>query len=123
MRSEDGILPLPVCTQLQHVVLYHAITLPSVLIARFRVKKKLKTVNLERTVSDLSGRVDELEQEASDLRRENTCLRIVALKSSRARTDDPQAGPSNSQGSWRDTDEDAKEDSSDDERGEQRESG
>lgn len=50
--------------------------------ARFRVKKKQKTLNLERTVSDLTGRVEELEQEASDLRRENGWLKeIVTLKS------------------------------------------
>jgi hypothetical protein len=52
--------------------------------ARFRIKKKMKTVNLERTVSDLTGRVDELEQEAADLRRENGWLKeIVMLKSRR----------------------------------------
>ncbi|KAI0001807.1 hypothetical protein BJV77DRAFT_907967, partial [Russula vinacea] len=45
--------------------------------ARFRVKKKIKSVNLERTVSDLSGRVDELEQEAADLRRENGWLKEI----------------------------------------------
>jgi hypothetical protein len=86
-------------------VLYHAIILPYVLIARFRVKKKVKTLNLERTVSDLSGRVDELEQEASDLRRENSWLKeIVVLKSNRVRGGDPQAGPSRPQGSRKDTD-------------------
>ncbi|EIM92802.1 uncharacterized protein STEHIDRAFT_34052, partial [Stereum hirsutum FP-91666 SS1] len=45
--------------------------------ARFRVKKKQKTHNLERTVSELTGRVDELEQEASDLRRENGWLKEI----------------------------------------------
>ncbi|KAI0318985.1 hypothetical protein OF83DRAFT_876080 [Amylostereum chailletii] len=55
--------------------------------ARFRIKKKQKTLNLERTVSDLTGRVDELEQEASDLRRENGWLKeIVMLKSRRPDT-------------------------------------
>ena len=65
-------------------------------VARFRIKKKVKTHNLERTVSDLSGRVDELEQEAADLRRENGWLKeIVVLKSaSRARGGDFLAGPS-----------------------------
>jgi len=63
--------------------------------ARFRVKKKIKTHTLERTVSDLSGRVGELEQEASDLRRENGWLKeIVVLKSGRARGGDFLAGPS-----------------------------
>ena len=47
----------------------------------------MKTLNLERTVSDLTGRVDELEQEASDLRRENGWLKeIVMLKSRRPDT-------------------------------------
>ncbi|THH08843.1 hypothetical protein EW146_g8864 [Bondarzewia mesenterica] len=56
--------------------------------ARFRIKKKQKTVNLERTVSDLSGRVEELEQEASDLRKENGWLKeIVMLKSKRSTGD------------------------------------
>jgi hypothetical protein len=87
--------------------------LPYVLIARFRVKKKIRTVNLERTVSDLSGRIGELEQEASDLRRENTLLKeIVVLKSSRARGGDPQAGPSSLQDSQQDAEEDAEEESS-----------
>ncbi|KAI0067937.1 hypothetical protein BV25DRAFT_1794574 [Artomyces pyxidatus] len=64
--------------------------------ARFRVKKKQKALNLERTVSDLTGRVDELEQEAADLRRENGWLKeIVMLKSTRT-VGGPSAGPSNS---------------------------
>jgi len=74
--------------------------------ARFRVKKKMKTLNLERTVSDLSGRVDELEQEAADLKRENVWLKdIVMLKSGRGRGGD--AGPSqrpSSRGSEQDGD-------------------
>jgi hypothetical protein len=72
------------------------------------VKKKIKTVNLERTVSDLSGRVDELEQEAADLRRENGWLKeIVVLKSGMTRG---LAGPSQP-GSSRDTQRDGAEDS------------
>ncbi|KAJ3971233.1 hypothetical protein EV361DRAFT_912244 [Lentinula raphanica] len=52
--------------------------------ARFRIKKKQRNLNLERTVSDLSGRADELEKEAADLRRENGWLKeIVMLKGSR----------------------------------------
>jgi hypothetical protein len=52
--------------------------------ARFRIKKKAKTVNLERSVSDLSGRAEELEREVSDLRRENGWLKeIVMLKGTR----------------------------------------
>ncbi|RXW22892.1 hypothetical protein EST38_g2946 [Candolleomyces aberdarensis] len=52
--------------------------------ARFRIKKKQKTVNLERSVSDLTGRAEELEREVSDLRRENGWLKeIVMLKGTR----------------------------------------
>ncbi|KAH9968749.1 hypothetical protein BC827DRAFT_1121583 [Russula dissimulans] len=63
--------------------------------ARFRVKKKMKSLNLERTVSDLSGRVEELEQEAADLKRENVWLKdIVMLKSGSGRGRGGDAGPS-----------------------------
>ena len=56
----------------------------SIFAARFRIKKKQWTLNLERTISDLSGRVEELEREASELRRENGWLKeIVMLKSKR----------------------------------------
>lgn len=51
--------------------------------ARFRIKKKQRTVNLERSVSDLTGRAEELEKEVTDLRRENGWLKeIVMLKGS-----------------------------------------
>jgi hypothetical protein len=70
--------------------------------ARFRVKKKQWTLNLERSITDLSGRVEELEREAAELRRENGWLKeIVMLKSKRyggpaPNLDGPpaQAGPS-----------------------------
>lgn len=49
--------------------------------ARFRIKKKQRSLNLERSVSDLAGRAEELEREASELRRENGWLKeIVMLK-------------------------------------------
>ncbi|RDB28703.1 hypothetical protein Hypma_015195 [Hypsizygus marmoreus] len=52
--------------------------------ARFRIKKKQRTTNLERSVSDLTGRAEDLEREAADLRRENGWLKeIVMLKGSR----------------------------------------
>lgn len=55
-----------------------------VVIARFRIKKKQKTINLERSVSDLTGRAEELEREVTDLRRENGWLKeIVMLKGTR----------------------------------------
>jgi len=76
--------------------------------ARFRVKKKTKAVNLERTVSNLSGRVDELEQEAADLRRENGWLKeIVVLKSGVSRGG--LAGPSQPPSSEGDEGEDSEE--------------
>lgn len=53
-------------------------------LARFRIKKKLRALNLERSVSDLTGRAEELEREAAELRRENGWLKeIVMLKGSR----------------------------------------
>lgn len=52
--------------------------------ARFRVKKKHKTLSLERSVTELTGRAEELEREAADLRRENGWLKeIVMLKGTR----------------------------------------
>ena len=55
---------------------------------------------MERTVSDLTGRADELEQEAAGLRRENGWLKeIVMLKSSKTTGGDPLAGPSRPSGS------------------------
>jgi len=58
--------------------------MPHIFPARFRIKKKLKTVNLERSISDLTGRAEDLEREAADLRRENGWLKeIVMLKHSR----------------------------------------
>ncbi|KAF9452571.1 hypothetical protein P691DRAFT_615578, partial [Macrolepiota fuliginosa MF-IS2] len=52
--------------------------------ARFRIKKKQRTVNLERSVSDLTSRAEELEREVTDLRRENGWLKeIVMLKGTR----------------------------------------
>ncbi|KAG2350627.1 hypothetical protein BDR05DRAFT_994000 [Suillus weaverae] len=53
--------------------------------AKFRIKKKQKTLNLERTVTDLTGRTEELEREASELRRENSWLKEIVLLKSRRR--------------------------------------
>ncbi|KAJ7899956.1 hypothetical protein B0H14DRAFT_2671619 [Mycena olivaceomarginata] len=48
------------------------------------LQKKQKTLALERTVSDLTGRAEDLEREAADLRRENGWLKeIVMLKGGR----------------------------------------
>ena len=63
--------------------------------ARFRVKKKQMTANLEQTVTGLSERVEELEREAEDLRRENGWLKeIVTLKSKRLAGVVPELEPS-----------------------------
>lgn len=49
--------------------------------ARFRIKKKQRSLNLDRSLSDLTGRAEELEREAAELRRENGWLKeIVVLK-------------------------------------------
>jgi len=49
--------------------------------ARFRIKKKQRILNLERSLSDLNGRANDLEGEAAALRRENGWLReIIMLK-------------------------------------------
>ncbi|KAH7334666.1 hypothetical protein B0J17DRAFT_555689, partial [Rhizoctonia solani] len=49
--------------------------------ARFRVKKKQRTMELERAVIELEGRAGELEKEAVELRRENGWLKeMVILK-------------------------------------------
>ncbi|KZT06273.1 uncharacterized protein LAESUDRAFT_726100 [Laetiporus sulphureus 93-53] len=69
--------------------------------ARFRIKKKQWTLNLERTITDLSTRVQELETEAAELRRENGWLKeIVMLKSKRMQGSVPDlenAGSSSAQ--------------------------
>lgn len=44
----------------------------------------MKTLNLERTVADLTGRTEELEREAADLRRENGWLKEIILLKSRS---------------------------------------
>lgn len=80
--------------------------------ARFRIKKKQKTLNLERTVTDLTGRTEELEREASELRRENGWLKeIVLLKSRKGGAfgglqsrSSQQASTSSAQGDGRDDD-------------------
>ncbi|KZO90438.1 hypothetical protein CALVIDRAFT_470752, partial [Calocera viscosa TUFC12733] len=47
--------------------------------ARFRIKKKQRMLNLERSVQDLQGRAEELEKETGELRRENGWLREMVL--------------------------------------------
>nr|GAT47325.1 cytochrome C oxidase assembly protein COX19 [Mycena chlorophos] len=47
--------------------------------ARFRIKKKMRSLELERSVSDLTGRAEELEREAADLRRENGWLKEIVM--------------------------------------------
>ena len=53
--------------------------------ARFRIKKKQRILNLERSLNDLKGRAKDLEGEAAELRRENGWLKeIVMLKGASA---------------------------------------
>ena len=52
-------------------------------LARFRIKKKQKNLNLERTVSDLTSRAEELEREATNLRRENSWLKEIVMMKGR----------------------------------------
>jgi hypothetical protein len=54
--------------------------------ARFRQKKKERSQNLEQTITELSGRVDDLEKEAEGLRRENTWLKEIVILKSRAQS-------------------------------------
>ncbi|TDL28766.1 hypothetical protein BD410DRAFT_781298 [Rickenella mellea] len=55
--------------------------------ARFRIKKKHKTLEMERSIADLEGRAGDLEREASDLRRENDWLKeMLIMKRRRSRT-------------------------------------
>jgi hypothetical protein len=80
-RSDAEILRLLVKLTLSLLLLSRLIRL---FLARFRIKKKQRTTNLERSVSDLTGRAEDLEREAADLRRENGWLKeIVMLKGSR----------------------------------------
>ena len=74
--AEIRLLPVRIC------FFYHMFDrLIFVGAARFRVKKKHKTIALERVVSDLTGRAEELEREVGDLRQENGWLKeIVVLK-------------------------------------------
>ncbi|TFK57580.1 hypothetical protein OE88DRAFT_150894 [Heliocybe sulcata] len=63
--------------------------------ARFRIKKKQKVLNLERSVSDLTGRAEDLEREAAELRRENGWLKeIIVLKSKTVGGAMPDLSPS-----------------------------
>lgn len=54
-------------------------------LARFRIKKKQRVLNMERSIADLEGRAEDLEKEAVELRRENGWLKeMVILKGRRA---------------------------------------
>ena len=55
------------------------------LTARFRIKKKHKTLALERSVADLEERAEDLEREAADLRRENGWLKEMLIMKGRRR--------------------------------------
>ncbi|KAH8120613.1 hypothetical protein DFH11DRAFT_78411 [Phellopilus nigrolimitatus] len=51
--------------------------------ARFRIKKKHKTLSLERSVVELEGRAEDLEREAAELRRENGWLKEMLIMKGR----------------------------------------
>ncbi|KAG8925943.1 hypothetical protein FRC03_006025 [Tulasnella sp. 419] len=51
--------------------------------ARFRARKRQKNQELQRTISALQERADELERNANELRRENTWLKELAMLRSR----------------------------------------
>lgn len=67
-------------------------------------------LSLERAVTDLTGRTEELEREASELRRENSWLKEIVLLKSRRRgafggsqsRDSQQASTSSAQGDGHD---------------------
>ncbi|EIW80531.1 hypothetical protein CONPUDRAFT_57397, partial [Coniophora puteana RWD-64-598 SS2] len=60
--------------------------------ARSRLKKKQETLRLERTVSDLAGRFDELEREATELRKENNWLKELVLLRGKSVTEAGNSG-------------------------------
>lgn len=61
--------------------------------ARFRIKKKQRALNLERTVTDLQGRAEDLEKEVTELRRENGWLKeMVVMKGRRTLAAMPARG-------------------------------
>ncbi|CAE6491131.1 unnamed protein product [Rhizoctonia solani] len=63
--------------------------------ARFRVKKKQRTMELEQAVVELEGRADELEKEAVELRRENGWLKEMVILKGRKAMENAQAAKSN----------------------------
>ncbi|KAG8705175.1 hypothetical protein FRC11_009257 [Ceratobasidium sp. 423] len=63
--------------------------------ARFRVKKKQRTMELEQAVVELEGRADELEKEAVELRRENGWLKEMVILKGRKAMENAQAARSN----------------------------
>jgi len=83
--------------------------------ARFRIKKKQRTLNLEQTVSDLTSRAKELEREAINLRRENTWLKEIVIMKGRqnmaAAVSTPNEEPSASHSKASAKDQSASEDS------------
>jgi hypothetical protein len=57
--------------------------MPTRLEARFRSKKKERNLDLEQTITVLSGKADVLEKEAEDLRKENGWLKEIVIMKSR----------------------------------------
>ena len=52
------------------------------------MKKKERNLNLEQTISELSGRAEELEKEAENLRRENGWLKEIVVMRSRVQREE-----------------------------------
>ncbi|KAF8756648.1 Basic region leucine zipper [Rhizoctonia solani] len=96
--------------------------------ARFRVKKKQRTMELERAVIELEGRADELEKEAVELRRENGWLKEMvilkgrkAMETAQAAKSSPGAGPSGSGSQNNSKDNDKSDDDADSGKGKSKE--
>ncbi|CUA66959.1 hypothetical protein RSOLAG22IIIB_02867 [Rhizoctonia solani] len=96
--------------------------------ARFRVKKKQRTMELERALVELEGRADALEKEAVELRRENGWLKEMVILKGRKAMENAQAtqssagaGPSGSGSQDNSKDSDEEDDSTDKGKGKSKE--
>jgi hypothetical protein len=111
----DEILPLLVSPRLHVSHEYYALRDYK---ARFRIKKKQRTLNLDRSVSDLTGRAEELEREATELRRENGWLKEIVMLRGRSLTGSTRAaGGSEGQREGGDSSEDESEESDNEDSG------
>lgn len=86
MKKSAGVARLLQVTPATRIRIQNLCILSPVRSARFRNRKKQKALNLERSVSDLAGRADELEKEATELRMENNWLKDIVILSQTSRT-------------------------------------